>query len=103
MHDHVWVLLPDAILKFLMPCVRTDVSGRLRNEFVLFKQPIAYERRVFLQITLMQMIELSMETGDIENIFCTPFIKCVASALLYPNVFTTQEAHHALLREDYVE
>lgn len=92
-HYHVWVVLSDEVWKYEIK----NISGLPENEFVLVNQPIGHALCLLLpgyQITMKQMLETLTEPGDITNLFCTQFIRCVTYALVHLLVVIAQEAYN---------
>lgn len=85
--------------------VLTYVAGLPDNEDLIVEPLIGHELRLFHpahQITMTPMIYASTVSDDIENLFCTPFVRCFTSALVHLKFLTTKATYHAKLPGKYL-
>lgn len=97
MHDNVWSILSDAIVKLPTQFVMSFVASRPDFECVLAKPSIEHTRcllRPYHQIEMNTLLSAFTTSGDTANIFVTHFLCCTTAALVHLKVPKSQASYH---------
>lgn len=81
LHDNVWLLLSDAIMKLYIQFVTFSLQDRPATEYILNKPTIGVSCRLLQAdspIHDYQILDAFTEPGDTSNLFCTLFLRCTS-------------------------
>lgn len=97
MHENVWTVLSDVIVKLLTKFALSYVSSWPESECVLLNPCIGHTRRLLRldqQIYMATLLSAVTTPVNTMKIFVTPLLCCTTATLVHTKVLTYQAAYH---------